>query len=110
MAPACHSGHGLVLEGAQRQAHQGIEGHHKGEHHCFGSENFVDATRRLASVAWKVERNEKKPLNGQGRADLLLDLLDDKFSVPFSNLVITRQVHPSTDGAEQLPASSQPTR
>lgn len=65
-------------------------GSHKGEHHCFGPENFVDATRRLASVAGKAERNEKKPLNGQGRADLLLDLLDDKFSVPFSNLVITR--------------------
>lgn len=70
--------------------------HKNGVHPCFGQEDFVDAARRLALTAWFVEGNENKRLSGQDRADLLLDLLDDKFSRPFSDLVSTRPnlLHP----------------
>lgn len=37
-----------------------------------------------------IEGNENKRLTSRERAALLLDLLDDKFSTPFSDLVTTR--------------------
>lgn len=71
-------------------------GHHNGEYHCFGHD-FVGAARQLSRTAWLIEGNENKPFTAQERAALLLDLLDDKFSVQLSDLVVTRPTRSLTD-------------
>lgn len=67
-----------------------VLGHHNGQHHCFREEGFVSAAHRLALTALVVESNESTPLTAREKANLLLDLLDDKFSAPFSDLVASR--------------------
>lgn len=64
-------------------------GHHNGQHHCFSTEGFVNASHRLHQSAWMIEGNENKRLTPRDRATLLLDLLGDKFSTSFSGRVTT---------------------
>lgn len=107
-------GAGLVAHGIARPLAEYITeyllvlANHDGRHPCFGQEGFIHAARRLARTAWAVEGNENKRLTPREKADLMLDLLDDKFNVPFSGLIATRQSRSSTDEAE-LNNSSQLT-
>ena len=108
-------GAGLVAHGIARPLAEYITeyvlvlANHDGQHPCFGQEGFIYAARSLARTARVVEGNENKRLTPREKSGLMLDLLDDKFNVPFSGLVATRQFRSPTDKAE-LNNSSQLTR
>lgn len=75
-------------------------GHHNDQHHCFSAEGFVKASHRLHQSAWVIEGNENKRLTPRDRATLLLDLLGDKFSTPFSDMVTTCPRNPYARAAQ----------
>lgn len=58
-----------------------------GQQNGFGEMGFLAAARRLAGVANAVAADENTALRGHYCADLMLDLLDDKFSMELSALV-----------------------
>ncbi len=64
---------------------------HAGQQIGFGEIGFLAGARRLARVANAVAANENTALTFPQRADLMLDLLDDKFSLELSALVASRK-------------------
>lgn len=60
---------------------------HDGLRPGFGDQGFLWSSRWLFQVARNVEADENKALTTIQRAELMLDLLDDKFTVELSGLV-----------------------
>lgn len=75
-------------------------GHHNDQHNCFNAEGFLNASHRLHQAAWAIEGNENKRLTPRDRATLLLNLLGDKFSTPFSGMVTTYPRKPFAGAAQ----------
>ena len=72
---------------------------HAGRQSGFGEMGFVAGARRLARVASAITANESTALTSLQRADLMLDLLDDKFNLELSALLAstkTAEVRPSS--------------
>lgn len=71
---------------------------HAGQQNGFGKMGFLTGARRLARVANVIAGNENTALTSLQRADLMLDLLDDRFGLELSALVA------SSATADALPA------
>lgn len=62
-------------------------GTHVDRCHRFSCGGFLNAVRRLARTAMSIEADENRQFSPTERVELMLDLLDDKFSVDLSALI-----------------------
>lgn len=92
--------HGIARPLAEYLAeHVLVLGQYNGQYHCLGEVDFVKASHQLAWTAKVVEVKENKRLTHRMRAGLLIDLLDEKFTKSFSDLIVTRAVSPADSPA-----------
>ena len=72
---------------------------HAGDQNGFGEMGFVTGAKRLAQAANTIAANENTALTSLQRADVMLDLLDDRFNLELSALLAstkTAVVRPSS--------------